>query len=165
MVSIDQFKSSISEFSKSNLFEVRGLGGQLVSLLCQDVQFPGIGISFEESKEKSNRPTKVPTGENSEDISLTFLLDKSYTARNFFEDWKNQIITSQAGGEFTVGYFDDIKRSFEIWQLDAMQSPTNGILIYDSYPTTISTIDFSSTSENTIGTFNVTLSYQYYQFI
>ncbi len=165
MIPIDQFKYSMMTFAKANRFQIQALGSRKMTMLCQDVAIPGVGISYQESQEKSNRPTKVAVGENTEDITLTFILDGDYTARHYFEDWKNQIMIRKDNGQFTMGYFDDYKRSFEIWQLNEFQVRTHGVKIVDCYPTTISSIDFSSTAENTIGTFSVTLFYQYYEFM
>jgi hypothetical protein len=119
--SVDTLKSTISQhggLARPNNFLVElpplgGISSRQMNVLCRSASLPGkqilthdkrVGMEFE----------KIAYGYAVEDVSLTFLMLNDYSAREYFDAWRELILNEDAQ---TVNYKKDYAKRIVIHQL------------------------------------------------
>lgn len=185
---ISQFKSQLAGGgARSNLFEVRlatvpfGITWDATNFafMCKSANLPASNIAQIDVPFRG-RILKV-AGDRTIDVwTVTVINDESFQLRNAFELWMNQIsqLSNNSGATSPASYMVDA----EVYQLGrganlGKNSPTNnngtaagssGVTplksykFYDIFPTSVSAIDVSYDSSDTIEDFTVEFQVQYW---
>lgn len=126
-----------------------------ISLLCNSVAIPGKQLTtFDYQTYKQS--LKVPYGTVKDDVELSFLLTNDYYMKTIFDNWINSIVDPE---KYCVAYKKDITCDVVIQQLDEKDTPIYGVKLEEAFPVSMSTIELSNESENTVQKLNVSFSY------
>jgi hypothetical protein len=78
-----------------------------------------------------------------ETISMNFYLGATHFERTFFMNWMDMIVKPDS---YNLEYYDNYKRSIDVYQLDKNNQKTAGIRLQDCYPKTIGAIEYAQES-------------------
>ena len=138
--------------------------GREIGLMCEAVQLPDRTINTNPYRHYG--PTyNVPSIAQYADVTMTFIGDKFLRLRQFFETWQNLVIDSVTNN---TGYYDDYVAPIDIFQLGSFDelndrdSVTYGIRMFECYPVSIGTVDYSYGANNDYVKINVTFTYRYW---
>ena len=126
-----------------------------ISLLCDSVSIPGKQISTIDYQ-SVRQSVKVPYGTVQDDVDLGFLLTNDYHMKTVFDKWINSIVDAE---KYCVAYKKDITCDVVIQQLDEQDTPIYGVKLEGAFPVSMSNIELSNQSENTIQRLNVSFTY------
>ena len=126
-----------------------------MSLLCESCSLPGRQIATAEHITRL-KAIKKPYGYINDDVSFTFLLTGDYYLKQVFDDWTAKTINFEKG---TVNYKDDCVSDVTIQQLGPDNIPIYTCTLQNAFPVTVSAVELSNTSENTISRVTVTMAY------
>ena len=129
-------------------------------LLCESVTIPGRQIVTQEHY-TDMKAIKKPYAYMNEDVNLVFHLTNDMYAWNFFNSWQQFIIDPN---ERRVSFLDDIGTDVIIQVMGKTDYiPVKTIKLTNAFPTTLSSIELSNSSENTTLRCSVSLSYDDWQ--
>ena len=185
-VDIDSFKSSVAKrggFAKQNHFSIYmtvpilnlSLDNALsnivsgnfnplqafndprdITLLCESCSMPGRQIATNDYA-TMKKPEKRPYGYMNDDVTFTFLLTQDFYMKDVMDGWQSQIINMERNRlRYKKEYVSDII----IQQLSHSGTPIHTVKLKNAFPTTVSAVELSNTSENTIQRVTVTMSYE-----
>ena len=126
-----------------------------ISLLCDSVSMPGKQISTIDYQ-SVRQSVKVPYGTVQDDVELGFLLTNDYHMKTVFDKWINSIVDAD---KYCVAYKKDITCDVVIQQLDEKDTPIYGVKLEEAFPVSMSNIELSNQSENTVQRLNVSFTY------
>ena len=126
-----------------------------ISLLCNSVAIPGKQISTFDYQ-TIRQSVKVPYGTVHDDIELSFLLTNDYHMKTIFDKWINSIVDAD---KYCVAYEKDVTCDVVIQQLDEQDTPIYGVKLEGAFPVSMSNIELSNESENTVQRLNVSFTY------
>jgi hypothetical protein len=147
-----------TDLARSNRFEVmflpppimqdhetsQGASPKLISMMVEDAIFPGLLVGtrpFRINNLNEQRANAIDFGGDS--ITFTFLVDTSWTAKDFFGDWMRKIINPRTRYvQYPVDYYSEI-------DLVSLNNEDNVIAhwkIIDAFPRSIAPITVSSTN-------------------
>ena len=86
-----------------------------------------------------------------ETIAMNFYLGAEHFERTFFMNWIDMIIKPDS---YNLEYYDNYKRSIDIFQLDKTNKRTSGIKLLDCYPKTVGAIEYSQ-ENGEVGQINI----------
>ena len=144
-------KALTDNFSAKNLIN----DPRDISLLCDSVSIPGKQISTIDYQ-SVRQSVKVPYGTVQDDVELGFLLTNDYHMKTVFDKWINSIVDAE---KYCVAYKKDITCDVVIQQLDEQDTPIYGVKLEGAFPVSMSNIELSNQSENTIQRLNVSFTY------
>ena len=78
-----------------------------------------------------------------ESVSMNFYLGATHFERTFFMNWMDMIVKPDS---YNLEYYDNYKRTIDIYQLDKNNQKTAGIRLQDCYPKTIGAIEYAQES-------------------
>jgi len=126
----------------------QGSSPKLISMMVEDGLFPGLLIGarpFRINNLNEQRANAIDFGGDS--ITFTFLVDTSWTAKDFFGDWMRKIIQpSTRYVSYPVDYYSEI-------DLVSLNNEDNVIAhwkIIDAFPRSIAPITVSSTNSQVL---------------
>ena len=184
---VDQLKSAVSQgLAMTNLFRVllppidAVSGPYQLNVLCKTASMPGRQILTNERQYGAKRQ-KIAYGHATEDVNLTFHLLNNYGAKEYFENWMNQVFDFERGeAYFKKEYEKDIAiqqlKKDVIFDLSFQVSDPFGLgleitgdvvtpdqiaytcKLLNAFPTTMNAIEFSN-EPGQIGEISVSLSY------
>ena len=126
-----------------------------ISLLCESCSLPGRQIATTEHMTRL-KAIKKPYGYINDDVSFTFLLTGDYYVKQVFDDWTNKVIDFDGG---TINYKDDCVSDVQIQQLGQNNIPIYTCTLKNAFPVTVSAVELSNASENSIARVTVTMAY------
>ena len=144
-------KALTDNFSAKNLIN----DPRDISLLCDSVSIPGKQISTIDYQ-SVRQSVKVPYGTVHDDVDLGFLLTNDYHMKTVFDKWINSIVDAD---KYCVAYKSDITCDVVIQQLDEQDTPIYGVKLEGAFPVSMSNIELSNQSENTVQRLNVSFTY------
>ncbi len=157
---INDFVTQIrkTDLARSNRFEVRfasppimqghetsqGPSPKLISMMVEDAIFPGLLVGsrpFRINNLNEQRANAIDFGGDS--ITFTFLVDTSWTAKDFFGDWMRKIINPRTRYvQYPVNYYSEI----DLYALNNEDKVIAHWQILDAFPRSIAPITVSSTN-------------------
>lgn len=162
MASIHELQGAIrAGVSRSDRYRIIlpsewGADAQTLNILCRATNLPGRQIMTQERR-IGMISQKMPYAFAFNDVNLTFLLDQTYLARNYFDEWQRSIVNP---GSYELAYKSEYCRDVVIQQLNhGDDSVVYGVKLLRAFPTTVNAVDFSDDNENTLVTLGVELSY------
>ena len=78
-----------------------------------------------------------------ESVSMNFYLGATHFERTFFMNWMDMIVKPDS---YNLEYYDEYKRTIDVYQLDKNNDRTAGIRLQDCYPKTIGAVEYSQES-------------------
>jgi hypothetical protein len=153
---ISDFLSQIkkTDLARSNRYEIffglpKVLQGQVrtdqarvLSMMAEDVLIPGMILGtrpFRFNNLNEQRAHVIDFGGDS--ISFTFLVDGSWSAKDFFGDWMRKTINTR--NKRTVEYPENYYATIDIHALNKKDQKTAHWKIYDAFPRSIAPISAS----------------------
>lgn len=163
---ISNFQAVVANrgLARQNRFQVTipsAIDESLLKLFCQSASLPGATVQVK----KQNlfgpayiRPANINYGEQ---ISLSFLCDKSMDVRRAFDDWIHQVINKSS---FTVAYKSAYARDILIHQLNEKEEVTYGIKLVEAFPVSIGALALNQSALDRFHILPVTLAYRYWEY-
>ena len=163
---LDNFKSQMTSFARSNLFEVLiipPIGNtnniQRMNIACHTCNVPGATILTTDKDMPQAGYKSIAYQKTYEDVTMQFYLHADMKELKVFQDWINLMIDPATN---KVGYYQNYTSDVHIINLDRQQKKTLTTILYEAYPKTISALDMSYGSDNEIMSISVTFTYRYY---
>lgn len=170
---LDNFRSTVLKFglARTNRFEViiatppgvAADGGALVSLMCEQTNFPPLNIATKPFKIFGPTYQRPITSEYGGDgISMTFHVDRNMDVRKMFERWMNLIVDPVT---FTVNYQQNYVSTIRIRQHDEQDNITHEVELLEAFPRNINLMDLNHNSTNQTHRLNILFAYRYWRAI
>lgn len=173
LFNIDEFRNEVlgSGLARPNRFEVEipvpsGLNnfykqfGRLISLFCEETNFPPLIVSTKGYKifgPSFQRPVSAEFG--GEGISMTFHVDREMIVKRFFEEWCYSVIEPDT---FLVGYQNEYVQDITIYQLDETDNVTYRCVLKDAFPRSINIMALNNSTQNQTHRLTVMFAYRYW---
>jgi len=135
------------------------LGRSELTDLCTSARIPGKNLSVAD-RNIGMEQIKVANGYALGDINLTFYLTNRYTARKYFQEWMDCIISPTP--PFTAGFHGNYAKSVTIHQLDKLGNIAYAAELVKAYPTSLAEIDLNNQAQTAALEFTVSLTYSNY---
>lgn len=165
-----------TDLARSNRFEVmfmpppflqghstsQGSSPKLISMMVEDGMFPGILVGtrpFRINNLNEQRANVIDFGGDS--ITFTFLVDTSWTAKDFFGDWMRNIINPVSR---YVSYPEDYYSTIDLVSLNNKDEVIAHWKIIDAFPRSIAPVTVSATNSQVLR-MPVTFAYKKWQVI
>ncbi len=168
---VSSFLSRVSQGVRPNMFQVDiqfpdsiGADSDLASFMCKSAALPASNVGVIEVPFRG-RTVKIAGDRTFDNWSATFINDKDFKARSYFEKWLNEINTHQAN---TANIIDPTQygRTVVIKQLEKDSSTGGDELrsykLWYAFPTSASAIDLAYDSNDQIEEFSVEFQYSYW---
>lgn len=135
-----------------------------VGMMCESVEMPARSVTTADSITYGPK-RKMPTGYNFPgEVQLSVYGDKFLRQRMFFESWQKMIFDLNS---HNMNYYDEYTGSVDIMQLGSAgpeasdrDRVTYMVRLYECYPQTIGSYDYSYGSVNEIVKLPITLNYR-----
>lgn len=173
MFSVDNFRSEVLGLglARPNRFEVEipvpiGLNnfykqfGRLVSLYCEETNFPPLIINTKSYKifgPSFQRPVSSEFG--GEGISMTFHVDREMKVKRFFEEWCYAVVEPDT---FLLGYQEDYIQDITIYQLDETDNVSYRCVLKDAFPRSLNVMPLNNSTTNQTHRLTVMFAYRYW---
>ena len=142
MATIENLKGAFSQGpALPNRYKIMIPGMPEGDVFCQATNLPGRQITTN-PRTIGMLTQKMPYGFIFDDVNLLFLLDGSYTMKNYFEEWQNQIYNEN--DSYELSYKNEYTREVNIEQLDKeSEKSIYGVKLKGAFPVTINPIELS----------------------
>ena len=131
-----------------------------LNLMCTSARIPGKQIQTIERR-VGVVGTKVAVGFEPGEAAFTFYLTHKYTARKYFQDWMDRVISRQP--PYDVGFFDDYKEDVLVQQQDKTGTHVAITKLKDCYPVNVSEIELNNQAQQAAVELTVTIAYKDYE--
>ena len=135
-----------------------------VDMMCSKVTLPNRDINTESHQMYGPRREMPYAYSYSTNIECTFYGDKFLRQRLFFENWQRKIIDTQS---HNLNYYDNYVGSMDIMQLGQFDSKqdddarvTYAVRLFECYPQTIGTYDYTYGSSNELVNLPITMNFR-----
>jgi len=146
---------------------VNAVGGQElarnVGMMCNNVTMPSRDVNTKDHLTYGPRRQMPYAYSFSGNINLSIFGDKFLRQRIFFETWQKMIFNRNT---HNMNYYDDYTGSVDIFQLGSFDAEndrdraTYAVRLYECYPATIGSYDYSYSSQNEIVNLPITLNFR-----
>ena len=169
---VSGFLSKVSQGVRPNMFEVSiqfpaGAGAddtEIVIYMCKSAALPSSNVGVIEVPFRG-RTVKIAGDRTFDNWSATFINDKDFKTRSYFEKWLEQINSHQAN---TAGIIDPTQygRTVTVKQLEKDDSTGGEVVrsykLWYAFPTSASAIDLAYDSNDQIEEFSIEFQYSYW---
>ena len=168
---VSSFLQKVSQGVRPNMFQVdiqfpdsTGGDSELAGFMCKSANLPASNVGVIEVPFRG-RTVKIAGDRTFDNWSATFINDKDFKARSYFEKWLNEINTHQ---DNTAPLIDPgtYGRTVIIKQLEKDDSPEGEELrsykLWYAFPTSASAIDLAYDSNDQIEEFTIEFQYSYW---
>jgi hypothetical protein len=169
---VSSFLSKVSQGVRPNMFEVsiqfpdtaRAEDTEIVTYMCKSAALPSSNVGVIEVPFRG-RTVKIAGDRTFDNWSATFINDKDFKTRSYFEKWLEQINSHQAN---TAGIIDPTQygRTVTVKQLEKDDSTGGEVVrsykLWYAFPTSASAIDLAYDSNDQIEEFSIEFQYSYW---
>ena len=167
---VSNFLTQVKQGVRPNMFQVditfpgTNADQTLVSYMCKSAALPASNIGVIEVPFRG-RTVKIAGDRTFDNWSATFINDKDFKARSYFEKWLEQINSHQAN---TAGIIDPTQygRTVTVKQLEKDDSTGGEVVrsykLWYAFPTSASAIDLAYDSNDQIEEFSIEFQYSYW---
>jgi len=135
-----------------------GIGYQnLVQLYCEQASLPSITFASQPIRTYGEQ-REVVYERNFESLNLTFIVDRQYKVKEFFDKWTDKIVDPTSR---LHGFYEDYARTLIITTFDTKDNSTYETKIFEAYPKTIGAINLDQNSKD-VARLQVTFNYKYH---
>lgn len=149
----NRFTVSISSATNGN-----GDANSLVELFCEQAALPSISFASQAVRTFGEEREAVYS-RNFESITLTFLVDKQFKVKDYFDQWAGTVIDPLTR---LTGYYNEYVRDMIITVQDTKDNDTYKVIIHEAYPKTISSVTLDHNSKDVMK-LQVTFNYRYHE--
>ena len=134
-----------------------------VGMMCNKVTLPNRDINTQPHTMYGPRREMPYAYSFSGNIECTFYGDKFLRQRQFFENWQKKIMNIET---HNMGWYDDYVGTMDIFQLGSFSAEqdrdrtTYAVRLYEVYPQTIGSIDYSYGATDTAVNIPITLNFR-----
>ena len=167
---MEKFIASINTLGvqHSNKFEVRidtGKWGQKFEedmvLRCESVSLPGRTLNSITDSNFFGPTREIVDGVTyAEDVTCTFVADRLFDIRRFFEAWQERAFNTTT---WEVRYHEDYVGKVHIWLISNNGIQTFGLTLHEAFPKTISANELNMNSANELQKISVGFSFRYWE--
>lgn len=133
--------------------------GALVSLLCEQSNFPMLSVGVKPFKIHNTpahlRPVNIEYG--GEGLSFVFHIDGDMIVKSFFDDWMHLIVDPNS---FGVNYQDAYATSIFVSQLNEMDMITYQVEFLEAFPRNINLVTLDHSAQNQTHRLTVMFNYR-----
>ena len=169
---VSSFLSKVSQGVRPNMFEVSiqfpdtagAEDTEIVTYMCKSAALPSSNVGVIEVPFRG-RTVKIAGDRTFDNWSATFINDKDFKTRSYFEKWLEQINSHQAN---TAGIIDPTQygRTVTVKQLEKDDSTGGEVVrsykLWYAFPTSASAIDLAYDSNDQIEEFTIEFQYSYW---
>ena len=169
---VSSFLSKVSQGVRPNMFEVsiqfpdgaEAEDTEIVTYMCKSAALPSSNVGVIEVPFRG-RTVKIAGDRTFDNWSATFINDKDFKTRSYFEKWLEQINSHQAN---TAGIIDPTQygRTVTVKQLEKDDSTGGEVVrsykLWYAFPTSASAIDLAYDSNDQIEEFSIEFQYSYW---
>ena len=169
---VSSFLSKVSQGVRPNMFEVsiqfpdgaQADDTEIVTYMCKSAALPSSNVGVIEVPFRG-RTVKIAGDRTFDNWSATFINDKDFKTRSYFEKWLEQINSHQAN---TAGIIDPTQygRTVTVKQLEKDDSTGGEVVrsykLWYAFPTSASAIDLAYDSNDQIEEFSIEFQYSYW---
>jgi len=169
---VSSFLSKVSQGVRPNMFEVsiqfpdgaQAEDTEIVTYMCKSAALPSSNVGVIEVPFRG-RTVKIAGDRTFDNWSATFINDKDFKTRSYFEKWLEQINSHQAN---TAGIIDPTQygRTVTVKQLEKDDSTGGEVVrsykLWYAFPTSASAIDLAYDSNDQIEEFSIEFQYSYW---
>ena len=164
-MSIDTLKAVISSHTGlqvANRFTyrsvARGITGESDEYTVLSTSIPGRTVATGEHN-PGTVTKKYAYSFIDEDVTVVFRLTNDFAVYDKWIKWMNEVVDEKT---YKAGFKNDYQADSTIQTFNVKNNVTKTFTLENSYPIVLSPIELSNESENTIATFAVTLTYDYF---
>ena len=134
-----------------------------VGMMCNKVTLPSRDINTEPHTMYGPRREMPYAYSFSGELAMSFYGDKFLRQRQFFENWQKKIMNIET---HNMGWYDDYVGTMDIFQLGSFSAEqdrdrtTYAVRLYEVYPQTIGSIDYSYGAVDTPVNIPITLNFR-----
>lgn len=133
------------------------LNTELVQLYCEQASLPSISFASQPVRTYGEQ-REVVYDRTFEAITLTFIVDRQFKVKEFFDEWANMIVDPTTR---LVGYYEKYAKNIKIITQDTKDNNTYETELFEAYPKTIGAITLDHNSKD-IAKLQVTFSYKHH---
>lgn len=165
----------IVDFGLPKALESNYNNTEVISLRCDNVQWPGVSWATLESPPRAGYGATeiIPYAPIFEDISMNFIVDKNSYVHKFFFDWMNKIVNLRSEGQsryrdgaFLVGYKNDYssKINIKVHKEDSTGDGDWAMMgtLYRAFPRAMQSFDLNWASNDDMIKLNIQFTYTDY---
>ena len=151
-----------------------------ITLRCESAQMPGLTLAEAQSPPRYGYgPVEFnPYGIIHDNVSLTFVLDKTSGQYAFFYDWMGVIVNPDkskgleaeksyrgrsAHRAYEVGYKDEYSVEMRVTMFDEEHNAVQSVTLYDAFPRAINAIDLNWENQDQLAKVVVPFTYRDYK--
>jgi hypothetical protein len=131
---------------------------ELVQLYCEQATLPSITFASQPTRSYGEQ-REVVYDRNFETLSLTFLVDRQFKVKEFFDLWANRIIDPETR---LHGYYRTYAADMKITTYDTKENATYQTSVFEAYPKTIGALSLDHNSKD-VAKLQVTFNYKYHK--
>jgi len=169
MSSISEFQASLNRSSgmaRANRYEVEiiapanhpgGTDIRTINLHCSSITMPGHNLEQQTQRFGSEPGTEIVTSHTfAGNITATFYLDAGLETKAWFDKWQEMAVNPIT---HKAQYYDQYIGEMNIYQLSG-NNRTYGVRCEEVYPATVSPIEYTYESADTIAVLSVEFAYR-----
>ena len=103
---------------------------QSVSMLCDSTTIPGYNHMTNEIR-RYGEVVEMPYGVTYPDVPMTFFVDNTNQAKEFFDTWSNQVFDKNTRG---IGFYNDYVRNIDIYLENKQGDVIYHVKLFEAYP-------------------------------
>jgi len=130
---------------------------ELVCLYCEQAALPSITYASQPTRTFGDQ-REVVYERTFETLNLTFLIDRQFKVKEYFDVWGDLIINPRTR---LCGFYDDYARNIQIIAQDLKDNDIYTTWVYEAYPKSIAAINLDNNSKE-VAKLQVTFNYKYH---
>ncbi len=127
-----------------------------LGLLCTAARIPGKNISVID-RNIGMEQVKVGNAFNYGDVILTFYLTNDYSARKYFQNWLDCIVSPTP--PFNAGFHSNYAKSVKVYQLDRIGNVKYEVELIKAFPTTMTEVELNNQAQSAALELSVSLTF------
>lgn len=131
--------------------------GELVQLYCEQAVLPSISFASQPTRSYGEQ-REVVYDRNFETLNLTFIVDRQFKVKEYFDAWADMIIDPTTR---LSGYYEQYARTIKITTQDTKDNNTYETEIFEAYPKTIGAISLDHNSKD-IAKLQISFNYKHH---
>ena len=169
---VSTFLTKVSQGVRPNMFEVSiqfpdtagAEDTEIVTYMCKSAALPSSNVGVIEVPFRG-RTVKIAGDRTFDNWSATFINDKDFKTRSYFEKWLEQINSHQGN---TAGIIDPTQygRTVTVKQLEKDSTTSGNIIreykLHHAFPSSVSQIDLAYDSNDQVSEFTVEFQLSYW---
>lgn len=162
-MSLDLLKSTLGLGARANKYRVNlpYTSAESMDVLAKATSLPDVTLGTIEVWHRGRKLLVAGEAQYAGTWDVTFYNTEDLNLRDIFVE-EIERIDSYLTEQKSVGQNGDYMKNLNVLQLDSKNNPTREFVLFNAYPTVVSTVDLASDSADTISEFTVTFAYSHW---